>query len=76
MMKRTTNDDSADDGCGDSHVVMAAMLQTVIFAFHHAAIKSSRLFHDAAISGILKVNGTLDLPPSVWYVLSHLACSD
>ncbi len=71
-MKRTTNDDSADDGGGDSHVVMTVMLQTVIFAFQHAAIKSSLLFHDAAISGILKVNGTLDLPPVVWYVITCL----
>ena len=71
-MKRTTNDDSAGDGGGDSHVVMAVMLQTVIFAFQHAAINSSRLFHDASISGILKVNGTLDLQPVVWYVTSCL----
>ena len=67
-MKRTTNDDSADDGCGDSHVVMAAIPQTVIFAFQHAAINYSRLFHDASISGILKVAGTLDVQPVVWYV--------
>ena len=78
-MKRTPNDDPADDGGGDSHLVMAMMLQTVIFAFLHAAIKSSRLFHDASISGILKVNGTLDAQPFVWYVcdnLSDLACPD
>ena len=70
------NDDSADDGGGDGHVVMAAVLQAVIFAFQHATTKSSRLFYDATISGILKVNGTLDLPPIVWYVLSDLACTD
>ena len=71
-MKRTPNDDSADDGGGDSHVVMAVMLQTVIFAFQHAANNSSRLFHDASISGILKVAGTLDVQPVVWYVTTCL----
>jgi hypothetical protein len=70
------NYDSADDGCGDGHVVMAAMLQTVIFAFQHATTKSSRLFYDSTITGILKVNGTLDLPPIVWYALPDLACTD
>ena len=71
-MKRTTIDDSAGDGGGDSHVVMAVMLQTVIFAFQHAANNSSRLFHDASISGILKVAGTLDVQPDLLFGTSCL----